>query len=179
MDSITFLFKIIDSILIAPYRWSGNPLIGWWLGTFILGMWCTLLGEISLALAFRVNRAHVRQVSKEMQDYHHTSMHALRAGDKGAFKDINRLANEAYGRNFFLGIAMASSSLWPVACALGWMQIRFSGVEFALPPLFPVAGKSVGYAFVFIPVYILIRMATGKLKGYLLCYSMIRRLMVS
>ena len=157
---------MIDSILIAPYRWPGNPLVGWWLGTIILGIWCTLLGEISLALAFRVNRAHVRQVSEEMHDYHHSSMRALRTGDKGAFKDINRLANEAYGRNFFLGIAMACSSLWPVACALGWMQIRFSGVEFALPSLFPVAGKTVGYAFVFIPVYILVRMAMGKLRRY-------------
>jgi hypothetical protein len=54
-----------------------------------------------------------------------------------------------------------------VALALGWLQSRFSGIEFRLPLSFPLVGESVGYAFVFIPLYILWRIIFGKVRHYL------------
>ena len=52
MDPISWLIEAVDSLLIAPYRWPKNPIIGWWLGTVFVAMWCTILGEMTLSFAF-------------------------------------------------------------------------------------------------------------------------------
>ncbi|MBW1797133.1 MAG: hypothetical protein JRJ21_01740 [Deltaproteobacteria bacterium] len=167
MDFFTWLMELVDAFLIAPYRWPQDPVLGWWLGTFILALWSTILGEITLAIAFRANRSHVKETTREMTEYHDRSMNALKAGDKGAYRAINKLANEAFGKTFFLQIAMASASLWPVACALGWMQTRFSNIRFPLPFDMPLLGETAGYPFIFIPLYILTRIIFGKVKKLL------------
>ena len=141
---------MVDAFLIAPYRWPDIPDVGWWLGTTLLAAWCTILGKITLILAYRVNHSHVKEIEREMVDRHNQSVNALKAGNKPAYKAINRLANEAYGKTFFFQVAMACSSLWPVPFALGWMQARFSGVDFLLP----FTEETVSYPFVFIPLYI-------------------------
>jgi hypothetical protein len=167
MDHIALFVDMMDSFLIAPYRWPKNPMVGWWVGTFILAVWSTILGELTVALAFRANRSHVREAVQEMVERHNQSMNALKAGDKGSYKAINKLANEAYGKTFFLQLAMASASLWPVPFALAWMQSRFSNVHFPLPFNMSLIGDSVSYPFVFIPLYILTRMLFGKARKYL------------
>ena len=95
---------------------------------------------------------------------HDQSMNAMRAGDKVAYKAINKLANEAYGKTFFLQLAMAAASLWPIPLALAWLQLRFFRVDFPLPVELPFLGKSVGYPFVFLPAYILVRIAWNHVK---------------
>ena len=100
-----------------------------------------------------------------MDQRHSESMNALKAGDKAAYKAINSLANEAFGKSFFLQVAMASASLWPVPCALAWLQIRFSSIRFPLLFDLPLIGNSVGAPFIFIPLYILARIIVGKIKG--------------
>ena len=135
---------------------------GWWLGTTILALWTTLLGRVTLALVMRVNLSHVREGLAETSLRHNQSMNALKAGDKESYKAINKLANEAYGKTFFLQIAMATASLWPIPLAMGWLQLRFSNVRFPLPLEVPFVGNSVGYTFIFIPLYILVRILTGK-----------------
>ena len=132
------------------------------MGTFILAVWSTLLGKLTMALVMRVNLSHVKDGLAETGMRHNQSMNALKAGDKEAYKAINKLANEAYGKTFFLQVAMAAASLWPVPLALGWLQLRFSGVLFPVPVKLPVLGDSVGYAFIFIPLYILVRILVGK-----------------
>jgi hypothetical protein len=165
MDPVSWFLQTIDPVLIAPYRWFENPVIGWWIGTVILAIWCTALGELTTAVMFRVNRAKIGEVTREMTDRHFQSMNALSAGDKSAYKAINRLANEAYGKSLFLQIAMASASLWPAAFALAWLQSRFSSVSFPILATLPVTGKEVSYVFVFIPIYILVRIVFGKMKA--------------
>jgi hypothetical protein len=157
MDFVTGLINGIDQFLIAPYRWSNNPMVGWWLGTFILALWATLLGRLTMALVMRMNLSHVKEGLRETSMRHNQSMNALKAGDKESYKAINKLANEAYGKTFFLQVAMAAASLWPIPLALGWLQLRFSEVRFPLPPDIPLMSNGVGYAFVFIPLYILVR----------------------
>lgn len=167
MDIFVRTFKVIDSFLIAPYRLPENPLLGWWLGTSILALWATLLGELTIAIAFKANRFRIEELGREMSDRHHQSMNALKSGDKSAYKAINRLANDAFGKSFFLQIAMACASLWPAACALGWLQIRFSQIRFPLPSNLPLVGNDVGYTFIFIPLYILTRILFLNLKRLL------------
>ncbi|MBC8177145.1 MAG: hypothetical protein ISR61_09585 [Desulfobacteraceae bacterium] len=164
MDFVSGFVETIDYFLIAPYRWSGNPVIGWWTGTTILAVWAALLGKLTIALVFRVNRSHIKETVGEMAQRHSQSMNALKAGDRTAYKAINKLANEAFGKSFFLQVAMASASLWPIPCALAWLQIRFSSIRFSLPFDIPLIGNSVGYSFIFIPIYILARILLGKIK---------------
>ena len=162
MDMVSGLTNGIDQFLIAPYRWPNNPMMGWWLGTLILVLWSTLSGRATMALVMRMNLRHVQDGLAETSLRHTQSMNALKAGDKESYKAINKLANEAYGKTFFLQVAMAAASLWPIPLALGWLQLRFSDVRFPLPLDLPLVGNSVGYAFVFIPLYILVRILLGK-----------------
>lgn len=167
MDFVTDLINGIDQFLIAPYRWSNNPMVGWWLGTFMLALWATLLGRLTMALVMRVNLRHVQEGLEETSLRHTQSMNALKAGDKASYKAINNLANEAYGKTFFLQVAMAAASLWPIPLALGWLQLRFSDVRFPLPLEIPFVSDGVGYAFVFIPLYILVRILTAKAVNWM------------
>jgi hypothetical protein len=166
MDFVTGLINSVDPFLIAPYRWPKNPMVGWWLGTAVLALWATLLGRLTMALVMRANLSHVKEGLAETSMRHTQSMNALKAGDKESYKAINQLANEAYGKTFFLQIAMAAATLWPIPLALGWLQLRFSDVRFPFPLDLPPVGNGVGYAFVFIPLYILVRILTAKvMKG--------------
>ena len=162
MDIFSGLISGMDQFLIAPYRWPKSPMAGWWLGTSILALWSTLLGKVTMALVMRMNLKHVKESLEETSLRHTQSMNALKAGDKESYKAINKLANEAYGKTFFLQVAMATASLWPIPLALGWLQLRFSEVRFPLPLELPSVGDSVGYAFIFIPLYILVRILAGK-----------------
>lgn len=158
------LIEAVDAFLITPYRWPGHPVIGWWLGTTILAMWSVLLGRLTIALVFRANRSYIEETVQEVSERHHQSMNALKSGDQAAYKGINRLANDAFGKSFFLQIAMAAASLWPLPLALGWLQMRFAAVDFPLPVSLPLTGNTVGYAFIFIPLYILVRIVLSKFK---------------
>jgi len=42
-------------------------------------------------------------------------------------KAINRLANESFGRSFFLSAAMGMGALWPLFFAAGWLDLRYKG----------------------------------------------------
>jgi hypothetical protein len=167
MDIVSGLINGIDQFLIAPYRWPEDPMLGWWLGTLILALWSTLSGRATMALVMRVNLRHVKEGLKETSLRHTQSMNALKAGDKESYKAINKLANEAYGKTFFLQVAMAAASLWPVPLALGWLQLRFSEVRFPLPLDIPLMRNGVGYAFVFIPLYILVRILVAKVVNWI------------
>ena len=133
----------------------------------MLALWATLLGRLTMALVMRVNLHHVREGLAETSLRHTQSMNALKAGDKESYKAINKLANEAYGKTFFLQVAMAAASLWPIPLALGWLQLRFSDVRFPLPLEIPFVSDGVGYAFVFIPLYILVRILTAKTVNWM------------
>lgn len=153
MDPIAWFVETVDPFLIAPYRWPDNPILGWWLGTFILAVWATILGEITLSVVYRVNRAKVVEVLTETSQRHEQSMNALRAGDKKAYKGINKLANEAFGKAFFLQLAMGMSSLWPAFLAAAWLQARFGEITWTLPR----ANVEIGFIAPFLGCYVLAR----------------------
>ncbi len=167
MDIFSGLISGVDQFLIAPYRWPKNPMVGWWLGTAALALWATLLGRMTMAFVMRMNLSHLKEGLAETSMRHTQSMNALKAGDKASYKAINKLANDAYGKTFFLQVAMAAASLWPIPLALGWLQLRFSAVRFPLPGGVPLLHEGVGYAFVFIPLYILVRILTAKAVNWM------------
>ncbi|MGD9135465.1 MAG: hypothetical protein PVH42_01855 [Desulfobacterales bacterium] len=165
MDTITWLLNTIDPVLISPYRWFENPLLGWWLGTFILAGWSALIGELTLAVAYHINRRHVAKNWEQTHYYHDQSLKAKAAGDDVAYKGINKLANEAYGKSFFLSMAMGMASLWPAFFAVAWLNRRFSEIVFVLPKW--AGGLEVNFIAPFIILYIAVRLLFAKLKPYL------------
>ncbi len=92
------------------------------------------------------------------------SIRALMDKSKENFKAANYLANEAFGKSFFAGIATFSSSLWPVPFALGWLGFRFGHLDFDLLFSMPLLGDSLNYTAVFLLIYILTRILAAKLR---------------
>jgi hypothetical protein len=137
------------------------------LGTLALAFLALLGGELSTALAFRVLRKHLGQVTAEAARYQQLSMEALAAGDRQVYQAANRLANEAFGKSFFMQLPLSAAFLWPAALVLAWMSYRFSGIAF-LP--IPFTGYSVGFVGVFLPVYfgayLLLKKVIFKLPSY-------------
>ena len=125
MDPVYWLLEKTDPFLIAPYRWLSDPIIGWWLGSAVLCLWCTILGEATLAVVKRVNRVHLERQLEQMSEGQTKSWEALQAGDRLAYKGFNTQANESFGKSFFMQVAMGSSSLWPAFLAMAWLQWRF------------------------------------------------------
>lgn len=147
----------LDPFLILPYRLLSDPVWGWWLGTWVVVLLCISLGELTLRLGRHLNRASLTELegqSRKMQD---GSMQALRQGDKTSYKAMNKLANEAFGRGFFLKAAMGMASLWPAFLAAGWLQARFQGFVIPLPGL----GLGLGWLPAFVSLYVLSRLAWG------------------
>ncbi|MFP4034950.1 MAG: hypothetical protein ACLFT5_05510 [Desulfovermiculus sp.] len=159
-----YLIIQLDLVLIAPYRFFDNPVTGFFFGTFILCLWCILVGEMTYRVVSRINDAHIRGFQKEMVKMHNLSVKALMLKDKDNYQACNKEANEAFGKYFFNMITLGAATLWPVPFALGWMHTRFGHIDFELAFWMPLLGHSAGYASVMIPMYILGRMVWSKLK---------------
>lgn len=159
------ILRLIDPILIFPYRWVGDSMLGFLIGTFCLGLLGVMLGELTISAAIRFNRRHIQALKDELSHKEKLSVQAYAEGDKVSYKALNKAANDAWGKYFFIMAGYSAGILWPVPLALAWMQTRFQGVEFAVVfPLNFVFGDHVGYPFVFFPIYILARIVFKYLR---------------
>lgn len=165
MDPIEILLKTIDPFLIQPYRMFENPMAGWWAGTGLLALYAVIIGELSLAFAYFINRTAVSENLKETLNFHEQSMKAKQAGDETAYQGINKLANEAYGKSFFLLMAMGMASLWPAFFAAAWLDKRFGDIVFTLPSW--AGGLELSFLAPFILYYVSLRMVYGRLKKWI------------
>jgi hypothetical protein len=164
VDSIAQLLNWIDPFLIAPYRWFDDPMVGWWIGTFLLALWAALLGELTLAVAYRANRNHVIQTSKRTLYYYEQSLKAKQAEDEKAYKGINKLANEEFGKSFFLLAAMGMASLWPAFFAAAWLNQRFGDIGFHMPRW--AGGIELNFIAPFVVLYLAARILVAKVKPH-------------
>jgi hypothetical protein len=140
---------LVDPFLIWSYRLTGYALVDFLLGTFVLAWIALLIGEVTISAVFLVCRQRIDATTHEARRYQDLSMEALSAGDKQAYQAANKMANEAFGKSFFMQIALSAARLWPVFLAVAWMGNRFAEVEF--PLLF--SDYSIGFVGVFIPLY--------------------------
>lgn len=162
MDPIVWLLTTIDPVLITPFRFFTDPMTGWWVGIGALAFWSVLLGELTMAIVFRINRSAVAENMDETAYYHEQSMKAKQAGDETAYKGINKLANEAYGKSFFLMIAMGMAALWPAFFAAAWLDMRFGDIVFTLPKW--AGGLELNFLAPFILCYVGMRAAYSRIK---------------
>ncbi|MEW5725110.1 MAG: hypothetical protein AB1896_18500 [Thermodesulfobacteriota bacterium] len=156
-------YRLMDAWLMPAYRLPPVPLWGFYLGTLVLALGSVLLGELAYGLALRADRKQVARYRGEVVRLNNLSLAALEAGDRESYRAANHLANEAFGRMFFLQAALSLASLWPLPFALAWMQYRFFEVEFPLP----LTGFSLGYTGPFLLLYILLRIGFGGIKSRL------------
>jgi len=142
-------YTIIDSFLIFFFRITGYSFVDFIIGTFILAFITLIVGEFTISLAFLASKKYIDRTNEEVVRYQNLSMDALAAGDKEAYLASNKLANDAFGRSFFMKISLSAAFLWPIFFALDWMSQRFSDVEFNVA----FTDYSVGYICVFITLY--------------------------
>lgn len=169
MNSFGNLNAFLDPALIWAFRLVRNPQAGFFLGCAYVALCAVVVGDVAMSLAYRINRkAHLAH-QREMLRHNDMSFQALACKDKEAFKACNTLANDAFGRNFFLGATLFCASIWPAALALGWLDLRFGRVDDLVAPLI----GQVRPEFWFIPIYIAVRLAFSKIKHALPLYRRI------
>jgi hypothetical protein len=162
------LLTQIDGFLIFFYRMTGSPFIDYFLGTLCLSFLCVVAGEVSVSLAIRMNKRYIDQMAEEIDRKEKLSIAAYQAGDKAGYKALNKQATDEWGKHFFTMFGYSAGILWPIPFAMGWMQTRFYGVDFEVAlPLSLIFGKTVGYTFTFIPLYILARIIFKYMRPYL------------
>lgn len=142
--------RLIDPFLIWFYRITGYTLLDFFIGTMVLAFIALVIGEYSISAIFLATRKHINKSSDEAIKYQNMSVDALKSQNKQAYTAANKLANDAFGVNFFQQIALSASFLWPIPFALAWMQYRFLKVDFPIP----FTGFSVNYIAVFVLVYV-------------------------
>jgi hypothetical protein len=173
----TFFYHI-DGFLIFFYRLTGDAFADYIIGTMVLAFICVTIGELSVSLAIRYNKPYLDSMSKEMREKERLSIEARQAGDQAGYQALNKAATDVWGKHFFTMVAYSAGILWPLPFALGWMQTRFADVTFDLAfPLSLIFGKSVGYIFTFIPIYILCRIFFKYMRPYLPYFKGVQRLL--
>ncbi len=167
MDIMATMQQWLDTVFIFFFRLPEIPILGYYLGCAVLSLACVVVGQLTIAVAFFWNQKFIDRDNHEMVRMHNLSVKALLAKNKRAYKNCNKMANEAFGKVFFSQVALSISSLWPIAFAAGWLQTRFQDVSFPLPLSLPVIGGQVGFMFTFLPIYILVYILFGQIKGRL------------
>jgi hypothetical protein len=163
----------LDPGLIWFYRITGYAYVDFFFGTFILALAAVIIGEFTISLAFLANRRAIDKTTGEVVRYNNLSVDAVIAKNKNAYTASNKLANDAFGRSFFMQIALSTAFLWPIPFALGWMQYRFFDVEFRLPG----TEVSVGYIAVFILLYITAYLLFRRVKYRVPYFRKIREML--
>ncbi len=150
----------LDALLIAPFRWPAHAEAGLWLGCALLALYCVGFGKIIHALLQRLHGTYYGNMQHDMQRYHTVSMKALHAGNKEAYFAANKMAHEHFGKHFFARASISMASLVPVPFALSWLSLRFEGLKLYT---IPYTELSMGYVFVFLSCYIVLRISSAKL----------------
>jgi hypothetical protein len=152
----------IDAVLMAPFRWPSDPMVGFWLGTLAVVGLAVTLGEAGLRLASRLNGSAETTSRGELLAKHELTMRALRAGNGEAYRGANRLATGAFDRFMGLGMARAVAVLWPPCVAAGWLQLRFEGVTVAEVS---ALGLEVSALAAFGALFVLARVALWRVRS--------------
>lgn len=150
----------LDPYLIWFYRRTGWAELDYFLGTAVLATGAWLLGKLSAQVVVALSRRYAVGWSAKAKKYHDLSLQALQTGDRAAYEAANKLANEAFNKSFYLGVAQSAAYFWPCGLALAWMQTRF--LEITLP--LPLLGWPLSYVAVFILLYLLVWLTVGSLR---------------
>jgi hypothetical protein len=157
------MWNVVDPLLEAVYGLTGLPRVDFLLGTFILALAATVVGEFTISIVFRFNRRHIDELTGRLRRLNRLCEEALERGDQETYRLLNKEANDAHGREFFSRFGLSAAALWPVFFALEGVQRVH--LESSIP--IPLTPWSANYLVVFIVCYILARIVFGRLKRHL------------
>lgn len=166
-------YAALDPCLIWFYRLTGYGLVDFFAGTFVLAWIALVIGEFTISVVFLVLKRRITEMTAEVTRYHNLSMDALAEGNRPAYTAANKLANDAFGKSFFMQIALSGAFLWPIFFALVWMDYRFSQIEFEL--LF--TDYTVGYPCIFVALYAVAYLIFKRVKYSLPYFRRIRTML--
>jgi hypothetical protein len=169
------LFLSVDSFIIWFYRLSGYALLDFVIGTFSLALVAVVIGELSISFAFLLTRGSIQRVQDQMVNYQNLSIDALAAGNKEAYKAANKLANDAFGRTFFMQIGLSSARVWPAFLAVAWMNTRFHEVDFEVP----LIGRTIGFIPIFILLYVAAYFAFKPIRNRISYFKKVNKILDS
>ncbi|HAG06843.1 MAG: hypothetical protein XD69_0579 [Clostridia bacterium 62_21] len=166
-------WNTLDNLLIIFFKITGEPVLDYFLGMFLLALLTVAIGEFTISLAFLINRKHLESQNARMVKMYNLSLAALKSGKQEEYKACNKEANDAFGRVFFNAIAFSAAYLWPVPFVLAWMQMRFAGIEIPLP----FTRLTANYFVIFLLCYVLARLLFGALRPRLPYFGKIHRML--
>lgn len=105
------LYHQADAALVFFFRLVENPMLGYLIGIAVLALGCAVIGDLTIALAFRFNGAFFKRDNQELVHMQNKSLLALQAQDKESYQACNQVANDSFGKVFFSQIALGASSL--------------------------------------------------------------------
>lgn len=155
------LFLWLDPYFIWFFRLTDLPLLNFLLGTAVMAALALALGKLGSAAVLAAGQRYAADLSGEAKKYQDLSHQALQVGDRPAYEAANKLANEAFNKSFFLGVAQSAAYFWPVGLVLAWMQYRFLDIELMA---IPGTSLAIGFIGVFILIYIIIMVVTKIIK---------------
>ena len=169
------LFLSVDSFLIWFYRLSGYAPFDFFVGTFFLALVAVVIGEFSISFAFLLTRKSIQHVQDQMVNYQNLSIDALAFGDKESYKAANKLANDAFGKTFFMQIGLSSARVWPAFLAVAWMNTRFYEVDFEVPFI----GGTIGFLPIFILLYVAAYFAFKPIRNRISYFKKVNKILDS
>jgi len=158
-------FLLLDTWLIAPFRWFTPAWAGFLFGTLSLALQSIFLGRFSVFILEKVQHRLHCQYEEETAKRQRLALAAIAARDKEAYLAQNDLAQQAYGKSMALAVGRFSASLWPAVMALSWMGNRFSHTSFPLPLTLEGEPVSIPCALIFILFFIVARLLLTRLKS--------------
>jgi ABC-type multidrug transport system fused ATPase/permease subunit len=165
--------QFLDPYFIWMYRLSGYTFADFLVGTFLLALMAVVIGELTISVVFLLSRRGVDKINAEVVKYYRLSEDALSAGDRVSYKATNKLANDAFGKWFFMQFGLSAAFIWPIFFVLAWMQTRFADVEF---PLF-FTQFSLGYVGVFITLFAAAYMTFKRIKYRIPYFKRIKKIL--
>jgi len=117
-------------------------------------------------LALKANERYIKRLLYKTDYYHRQSLKAKSMGHETAYKKINWLANEEFGKSFFTLMAMGMGSLWPVFFGGAWLNERFGQMTFIVLPQW-MGGYHINFIGPFVALYIGARYTVSKSKPHL------------
>ncbi len=169
------LFLSVDSFFIWSYRLSGYAPLDFFVGTFFLALVAVVIGEFSISFAFLLTRKSIQHVQDQMVNYQNLSIDALALGDKKSYKAANKLANDAFGKTFFMQIGLSSARVWPAFLAVAWMNTRFYEVDFEVPFI----GGTIGFLPIFILLYVAAYFAFKPIRNRISYFKKVNKILDS
>ena len=169
------LFLSVDSFFIWFYRLSGYAPFDFFVGTFFLALVAVVIGEFSISFAFLLTRKSIQHVQDQMVNYQNLSIDALALGDKESYKAANKLANDAFGKTFFMQIGLSSARVWPAFLVVAWMNTRFYEVDFEVPFI----GGTIGFIPIFILLYVAAYFAFKPIRNRISYFKKVNKILDS